>query len=850
MLIMDKLENISSIAGCSFSQLVGMAPIRIPKIQRDYAQGRRNDSVDDIRNKFVDSLVDAVRNGTSMEMDFIYGSNEKDCFEPLDGQQRLTTMFLLHWMLGVPLYNEGTEQSVLSYETRNTSKEFTDELVRHKAAIYQKEIENKKEAKKVSVLEATEGIKVLETKFEDKSSKEYLESRKAALIRLNKAENIRVPSLSELIQSRDWFDYLWKYDPTIQSMLVMIDTIQEKMDWKMDIDSARKNLGNITFSYLNLGYFGLSDELFIKMNARGKQLSPFDITKSTLEEEIQTQIREGHCNSTIEAKWRSMVDGEWIDWFWNMFAAPYINEITESDKEYHERLSFAKASEEKLKRLILRIIALEFQTKASIDERLDSASYNDDASCLDRLMTIYQESLRDARKDDGVAEIAHEIDFSAVIEDISALYYKDGGIYRSIFDLVPESYRINENVRNATSLDIFLDEKDPNDARIIFYAILEYLKKYPVALVDETGASALEGKPDSSWLSDFIYWAHACRNIFINDNNNVRIDRQAYFKSSISGVKELVSRLGIFRADNNAANTSVMAFFASITANDIPGIDNQSLAEERKKAVLCQTDPAWITDLSNAEEHSYLWGQVRALIDWSGNDRIKFNDYHRRLVNLLDFEDSDLVHACMVALSPDFGFKTNNLFVFYNKDRDYSMKRYLRDETSRTSAGYYAPAMKVLLDKWINVYPCLSAGEFLSTVVKVCLNDVNSYHRCLVCRKDILEYAGVKKIFENNGHYILAQKKTKNSRCYDIALLYLYKQMSEKLGILPGNIHHYNSADIEHQYALTLKYGGVSYLVQQIDGGAYELHRNSVIYKKFDNEKALLDYFDTYFELR
>ena len=74
--------------------------------------------------------------------------------------------------------------------------------------------------------------------------------------------------------------------------------------------------------------------------------------------------------------------------------------------------------------------------------------------------------------------------------------------------------------------------------------------------------------------------------------------------------------------------------------------------------------------------------------------------------------------------------------------------------------------------------------------------------------------------------------------------------MNEKLGILPGNIHHYNSADIEHQYALTLKYGGVSYLVQQINGGAYELHRNSVIYKKFDNEKALLDYFDTYFELR
>ena len=82
------------------------------------------------------------------------------------------------------------------------------------------------------------------------------------------------------------------------------------------------------------------------------------------------------------------------------------------------------------------------------------------------------------------------------------------------------------------------------------------------------------------------------------------------------------------------------------------------------------------------------------------------------------------------------------------------------------------------------------------------------------------------------------------------ALSCRFAYLVNEVGILPGNIHHYNSADIEHQYALTLKYGGVSYLVQQINGGAYELYRNSVIYKKFDDEKALLDYFDTNFELR
>ena len=64
----------------------------------------------------------------------------------------------------------------------------------------------------------------------------------------------------------------WKFDPTILSMLVMIDAIFTEMgtDWNMDLSVCRNNLEHITFNLLNLGAFGLSNELFIKMNARGK----------------------------------------------------------------------------------------------------------------------------------------------------------------------------------------------------------------------------------------------------------------------------------------------------------------------------------------------------------------------------------------------------------------------------------------------------------------------------------------------------------------------------------------------------------------------------------------------------
>ena len=74
-------------------------------IQRDYAQGRLR------RRKFVNCFSRALESALKLpaddpslplNLDFIYGSvegQEETRFSPLDGQQRLTTLFLLHWYL-------------------------------------------------------------------------------------------------------------------------------------------------------------------------------------------------------------------------------------------------------------------------------------------------------------------------------------------------------------------------------------------------------------------------------------------------------------------------------------------------------------------------------------------------------------------------------------------------------------------------------------------------------------------------------------------------------------------------------------------------------------------------------
>ena len=74
--------------------------IVIPTIQRDYAQGRKNDpKITQIRKAFLQALVQSLTEHHELELDFVYGSLNQKTLELLDGQQRLTTLFLLHCYL-------------------------------------------------------------------------------------------------------------------------------------------------------------------------------------------------------------------------------------------------------------------------------------------------------------------------------------------------------------------------------------------------------------------------------------------------------------------------------------------------------------------------------------------------------------------------------------------------------------------------------------------------------------------------------------------------------------------------------------------------------------------------------
>ena len=237
-------------------EAVQLKKIIIPIIQRDYAQGRKGADVTRIRERFLDSLYNAVIE-KPITLDFVYGDIDNEGnMTPLDGQQRLTTLFLLHWYAARKGNIAEAEYSFLkrfSYETRYSARYFCIDLVDYKP------------------------------NFKTTISKEII--------------------------NQAWFPLDWENDPTISSMLVMLDAIDNKFK---DVPNIWERLKEkcITFYFLPIKDMGLTDELYIKMNSRGKPLTLFEHFKAELERRIRS-LDDGLANRIIRK-----IDRDWTDLLW------------------------------------------------------------------------------------------------------------------------------------------------------------------------------------------------------------------------------------------------------------------------------------------------------------------------------------------------------------------------------------------------------------------------------------------------------------------------------------------------------------------------------------------------------
>ncbi|REC40913.1 MULTISPECIES: DUF262 domain-containing protein [Chryseobacterium] len=528
----------------------------LPIIQRDYAQGR--EGLEELRSNFLDSLHSAVTTGEKLELDFVYGDVRKGVFKPLDGQQRLTTLFLLHWYAAIKNPSITDKENILTkftYETRTSSREFCEELV-DKGIVY------------------------------DESK-----------------------TISKLIVDSSWFFLSWKRDPTIQSMLTMLDAIHEK--FKNENENLWEELNNISFHFIELQNFGLSDDLYIKMNARGKPLTDFENFKAKFEQYIKQNKWEDGLD--LKNTFAHKIDTVWTDLFWKhrnvnskiddkilkFFANIAISNYAENLKIYEDKEEFLLVKKELLEKSKGKTITDEAVERERIEQRI--------AKLLNNPKALKPEDFN-----------SKELFLS--LKNSLNLYSNQVNSYDKIY---PDVNLWNSITEKTSLFDyiVQLEKATTYKQAVLFCAQTKFLTAQNLKPLD---------------IYKFSNWMRVIRNIVENST----IDSATTFIGAINLIFEL------------SVGSQYIHEFLQTNKIDSRFAEKQ-VEEEIIKANLIKLNSQWQTQIFKIEDDSFLKGEIILLLELSSiNEKFeyeKFKFLSDEFVKVFEAKD-DLLRRSLLAM--------------------------------------------------------------------------------------------------------------------------------------------------------------------------------------------------------
>ncbi|NOW86295.1 hypothetical protein B0H39_004176 [Clostridium beijerinckii] len=262
LFILEKLEESNQ----SLYKLLIDYEICIPIIQRDYIQGSDDEKIKFIRGRLIKDIIRTLKSSEKrLNLNIIYGvaeveeenkgimdsKNSTKILYPVDGQQRLTTLYLFHWFLAVrsgEINNFLRNTCGFTYTTRNSAREFFSFLMDTESS-YSNEFN--------SII------------ISSKEKKYFIEN----------------------VKNKIWFKSQWNNDMTILAILnVLGDFIDEKIDEK-DAEMYYERLIDKNNPAIYFDIFlerkkiaeNYSATRYIRMNSRGKQLEDFENVKAILE---------------------------------------------------------------------------------------------------------------------------------------------------------------------------------------------------------------------------------------------------------------------------------------------------------------------------------------------------------------------------------------------------------------------------------------------------------------------------------------------------------------------------------------------------------------------------------------
>lgn len=701
--------------------------IEIPIIQRDYAQGRQTSL--EIRDTFLNTLSDHLGRGKNIDLDFVYGSlseNDARLFIPLDGQQRLTTLFLLHWYLANTENNKksfdenfvDSKKSKFTYETRTSSTEFCHALV-----IFVFDVRN--------LLNADEG---------------------------------RKNSLSKTIKDKEWYFNSWENDPTIQSMLTMLDSIHEKFKNSSGYFEKLISLDNpvVTFQFLNLKNFKLTDDLYIKMNARGKQLTPFENFKAKFEQFIhdlkipnqslhKLKYDTGEINVSVPEYFSYKIDTDWANLFWNyrdkkenIYDIQLMNFIRVFSTNHFVLKQVKEVNIDNLKLLI---------GKEEPDKKDEVA----------RPITFFQYKSIDSLDEKMVLDLISLLDLivngDAKIKKYlpNSTYYNEDNIFN---DLIQNSLNYTERLR--------------------FYAFYYFL------ILHKTKGSL------NAWMR-----------IVFNLTQNTNYNNSTEYSRSLKSLKVLLQ------------NSHNILSFIQDNKNTISSFLDLQILEERIKACLINKNDQWMNAIIEIESHRYFNGQIGFILSFSGIEKYfiknkncdwtnvednmfykSFKDYSIKAKSIFDsdglIEFPDFIWERALLSKGNYLLSANsNISFLDNYDRDISWKRLLRDSND----GKREYIKDLFDDSNFNQNDVINSLKLI--ILKSKITDWRIY---FVKLKEIIEYLGPKKYirFEDEGENIQLLEKKRMSgphKEYYTFAFYLENWVSNKFSPFTNRAYYQVNGD-------------------------------------------------------
>ena len=587
-------------------------PIVIPEYQRDYAYGRKLEDVEGKREDFVRTLHAALSNGEFEKLAIIYGDITKDkekVFFPVDGQQRLTTLFLLHWYLFLrsdttDLNKERERLKKFSYASRETSKEFCRKLLE------------------------------MEIDWDGKEE------------------------LSSQIKDEFWFTAHMRRDPTVISMLSVIDSLHRSFECDSDAlitgyaSSLKSDISTcpIKFDFLDmkeaLGTKEAIRDLYITMNARGETLSEFELFKAQLQkkkdagvdvlnnylgdrDDAQARIELiGKLNTDYADVFFRMLDGgkvydksaddteesgtqlfdiSMMNYFKEIFRFNYLTAVAEATGKKDSYGDFEKSKSWRVKKLIKVI--------ESCGEEQYRTYETSVLKNLNKKIKIEEENtnpkkLLQIKKDKQKAEADRSNELKELNRCVKERMRESSVLAFDVLELLHEEYEETKKIDSLTigmfGQDLFGDitAEKPNNydtlQRMLIYAYLKDLKSYPK-----------KGDPD------FEYWKR-----FIGIISKVTDWRDA--EAIVDAYNGLRRILDYWKENGLKAHKSIRKQIAELF---VPGdgtvyLEGEELSvgnradgqfrEELLKAHLIENDPGWEKIIRDAEDYTkdFMNGEI------------------------------------------------------------------------------------------------------------------------------------------------------------------------------------------------------------------------------------------------